>query len=168
VACRIIQKVCKTAAEAKLWGFDYVRDPETGALGFLARAWRPGQVYPADVTVLPNRTFAGLQFVSSGGQSGRREPTWPTSAGGTVTDGSITWTAETLSNDALQSTITLSDWEADTGLTIASEELVNTDGVQRTSVIVGGGAVGRKYEVRNIITLASGAIEESVLLVEIS
>ena len=89
MACRILQKVCKTAAEAKLWGFDYVRDPETGALGFLARGWRPGQVYPADIVTLPNRAFAGLQFKSSGGQSGRREPTWPTTVGGTVTDGRV-------------------------------------------------------------------------------
>ena len=168
MACRILQKVCKTFAESKQWGFDYVRDPETGALGFLARAWRAGQVYPANVVVLPNRAFFGLQFSSSGGQSGRKEPNWPTSDGATVVDGSITWTAEELSNDGLQSTIVTSDWEADTGLTLASEELTNTNGVQRTSAIVSGGAPGRKYEVRNIITLSNGAVEESALLVEVN
>jgi len=168
MACRIVSKVCKTAAETKLWGFDYVRDPETGALAFLARGWRPGQVYPADTVVLPNLKFSGLQFKGTGGQSGVREPVWPTVDGATVVDGSITWTAESLSDDSLTSYIDYSDWDADTGITVQEYELVNTGGVQRTSALVSGGVPGKKYEVRNTITLANGAVEQSALMVEVS
>jgi hypothetical protein len=46
--------------------------------------------------------------------------------------------------------------------------LINSSGVQRTSVLVSGGVVGRKYEVVNTVTLSNGAIEESVLQVEVS
>lgn len=166
MSCRIIQKVCKTSDEVKRWGFDYVRDPETGKLGFLAHGWCPGQIYAADVCVLPTRAYSGLQFSSSGGQSGRREPLWPTTAGATVTDGSITWTAETITNDSLLATVVLSDWIADPEFTVTDEQLVNTDGVQQVTALISGGVSGRKGEVRNIVTLSNGAIEESVLLVE--
>jgi len=168
MACRIVSKVCKTAGESKLWGFDYARDPETGALAFLARGWRPGQVYAQDAVVLPNLKWAGLEFKGSGGQSGTKEPQWPTVDGATVVDGSITWTAQELSNDSLTAYIEYSDWEADPALTITDEQLISSGGVQRTTVIVSGGAAGKKYEVRNIVTLSNGAVEESALLVEVS
>lgn len=170
MSCRIVSKVCKTSGESKLWGFDYVRDPDTGELGFLAKGWRPGQLYPINDVVLPNRKFAGLQMKSSGGQSGVKEPLWPTTAGGTVSDGSITWTAEALSNDSLLATITLSAWAVDplAGLTLSADDMINTNGSQRTWLLVAGGVAGRKYEVKNTITLSNGAVEESALLVEIS
>lgn len=165
MTCRIVQKVCKTYDEVKRWGFDYVRDPETGKLGFLARGWRPGQIYATDVCVLPTRAFSGLQFSSSGGQSGRREPVWPTTVGATVTDGSITWTAEEITNDCLLATIVTSDWLADPEFTVSDEQLINVDGVQSVTALISGGTVGGKGEVRNVVTLSNGAIEESVLQV---
>jgi hypothetical protein len=169
MTCRILQKVCKTDAEVKRYGFDYVRDPQTGELGFLANGWRPGQIYPADAVVLPTISRNGLQYVSSGGQSGTREPSWPQLAGDEVTDGSVTWTAETISNDSCTATIVDSTWSADdSSITIDDELLVNTGGVQATSALVGGGVVGLKYVVTNTVTLSDGAVEESALQVSIA
>lgn len=167
MSCRIIQKVCKTAGETKRYGFDFVRDPETGELGFLARGWRPGQIYQANDVVLPSRRSTGLQYSASGGQSGFREPAWPTVAGGTVTDGTITWTAEAIDNDSVRTTISSSAWSADSALTVSDEQLDNTNGVQRVSALVAGGTEGEVYEVTNTATMADGAIEQSIIEVHV-
>ena len=55
--------------------------------------WLALTAYGAGVYRLPTQANAtGKIYVSSGGTSGATEPTWPTTIGGTVVDGSITWT----------------------------------------------------------------------------
>jgi hypothetical protein len=172
MGCRIVKTVCKTAAETKLWGFDYAGfDADAGSWNFLARVWAPGTGYAASTTVRPTKP-TGWQYVSSGGHSGKTEPRWPTAAAGTVTDGSITWTAEAVSNDSLWATVDSSAWDvgpnSPAGITVGGEALVNTDGSQIATAQVSGGTVDELYEVTNTVTLSDGSIEESMLLVKIS
>jgi len=167
MSCRIIQTVCKTAAEVKRYGFDYVRNPQTGALGFLANGWRPGQPYATGAAVLPTKAFTGLQYSSSGGWSGPAEPRWPGMIGDQIADGSITWTAEAVSNDSVKASIVTSEWEADDVITIDDEQIENTAGRQVVSALVGGGEEGRTYEVTNTVTLSDGAVEVSIIEVEV-
>lgn len=167
MACRIVKKVCKTEGETKPWGFDYAGfDADSGTWGFLARVWAPGVAYESEVCVRPSSP-TGFEYSSSGGQSGATEPRWPKLAGGTVTDGSITWTAQAISNDSLIATIAVSAWSAETGVTITDETLTNTNGVQITSMQVSAGAIGQQYEVSNVVTMSDGSVEESILLLSV-
>ena len=168
MSCRIVKKVCKTAGETKSWGFDYAGyDGDTGKWGFLVRSWAPGAIYGLGESVRPSIP-TGLQYAASAGQSGAFEPRWPTTVGGTVADGSVTWTAEAIDNDSLLTTVSASAWsQDDSDVGLANDVLVNTGGSQVATVHVSGGVAGRQYEVTNTITLADGAIEESRLLVSV-
>ena len=169
MACRIVKSVCKRAGERKPWGFDYAAfDPDTGAWGFLVRSWQPGAPYESGVCVRPSLP-TGLQYSSSGGNSAAVEPRWPKVVGGTVTDGTITWTAEAVSNDSLIATIASSVWSVDdTSLVLDDEALVNTNGTQIASLHADGGVEGTTYYVVNTITLSDGSEEESVLKVTVN
>jgi hypothetical protein len=167
MSCRITKKVCKTEGETKRWAFDYAGyDTDTGAWAFLVNGWSQGTIFVSDATIRP--TFpTGFQYSSGGGQSGQIEPRWPTTIGGTVADGSITWTCEAIGNDSLDATISSSTWLAETGITAANDDLANTGGVQLASIEVSGGTAGNTYWVANTVTLSDGTIEESVLEVSV-
>ena len=161
MACRVVDHTCKTEVERKPWTIDY-------SMRFLARFWAPGTVYAADIRVRP-RTPTGFQYVSSGGQSGSREPRWTDIVvGDELDDGSITWTAEAISNDSLVATIASSTWAAEADLTVDTDAIVNTDGVQQTSAQFVGGTAGGTYDATNTVTLSTGAIEESIVEVEVN
>ena len=62
-------------------------------------SWTELTAFPAALRAVPKAYnlvggYKHLEYVSSGGTSGPVEPVWPTTAGGTVLDGSITWTAQ--------------------------------------------------------------------------
>ena len=58
--------------------------------------WYPGTLYKPYQYVRPS-TPSNYQYVCvSGGTSGATEPTWPTTVGHTVTDGTCTWACEAL------------------------------------------------------------------------
>ena len=79
--------------EAKLdYGWDWTRE--------FSRLWAKDKPFGTGVTVRPaTNPVTGFQYVSSGGQSAEFEPAWPRTDGGTVVDGSITWTAEPICNN---------------------------------------------------------------------
>lgn len=54
--------------------------------------WQPNHAFPANETYPTVEN--GLVFIGGGGTSGATEPTWPTTPGETVTDGTITWTGQ--------------------------------------------------------------------------
>ena len=160
MACRIVETTCKTEVERKPWTIDYTR--------FLTRFWSPGVVFSADVRVRP-RTPTGFQYVSSGGQSGSREPRWTdVTVGDELDDGSITWTAEAIDNLSLTATIASSTWSAEAPMTVDTDSIVNTDGVQTVSAQMVGGTAGATYDITNTVTLSTGAIEESIIEVEVN
>jgi hypothetical protein len=54
-------------------------------------AWESGAAFGANVIVVPS-VPNGFVYRSGGGTSGGSEPTWPLRIGGTVVDGTVTWT----------------------------------------------------------------------------
>lgn len=60
--------------------------------------WQPGTAYSTGKFGRPtiNAASTGLVYeATTGGTSGTTEPAWPTTAGSTVVDGTVTWTART-------------------------------------------------------------------------
>jgi DNA-binding beta-propeller fold protein YncE len=57
----------------------------------LAQIWRPSTIYTAGTTVWDG---TNVELATSSGTSGSGKPGWAASAGGTTTDGSVTWKNE--------------------------------------------------------------------------
>ncbi len=70
--------------------YTYPSDLSTTPVG----TWVSGQSYINGSVVVPTN-FGAFLYKNNGapGVSGNSEPTWPTTAGGTVVDGTVTWTA---------------------------------------------------------------------------
>lgn len=68
-----------------------------------ATEWQATHDYALDALVNPASTPTGLRYrvTTVAGSSGGGEPTWPTTAGGTVVDGGLTWTAESVGRFSL-------------------------------------------------------------------
>lgn len=81
---------------------------------------------------------------------------WPTTLGGTVTDGNVVWTAEVLDENSLRTTISYDDWPSVSGLTYVAES--NTD--FRYQILVSGGGNGQDFLITHRVTLANGELQE--------
>lgn len=70
--------------------------PRGEGAGYVSK-WQASTTYVAGSFVKPNAASNGaitlLYECTTDGAGGATEPTWPTSAGSTVTDGTVTWTA---------------------------------------------------------------------------
>lgn len=131
-----------------------------------ARTWQAGRVYAAATRIRPAAKPSGFEYQATAGQSGSREPKWPTVAEATITDGSITWTAKAISNASLSRTIVTAVWSAPTGITLSSEVTTNTDGAQRVLAYIQGDTAGT-YEVTATVTFSDGSVESYVLTVTV-
>lgn len=100
-----------------------------------ANRWTANSAFAAASCVRPSSVAlqTGLEYISSGGQSGPTEPQWPTSLGETVTDGSITWTAQALSNSSLRERIATDDWPDVANFTITPATPIDEPGRQLVS-----------------------------------
>lgn len=128
----------------------------------------PGAAVSADYRMRPMRAQAtGLQYrcttagVTSKVPDGRIQ--WPTTVAGTVTDGTVVWTAEAMATSSLRSTISTNDWPAVSGLTLGTES--NNDLIY--TVNVSGGTDGQDYEVKHQITLVNGELKEGVAVLPV-
>jgi hypothetical protein len=160
--CYALKKDCKRAGERLDWGFNWTHE--------LSRRWEPYLPYAAAVAIRPSQPDAqtGLQYSSSGGQSGSQEPAWPDEVGDTVLDGTITWTAEALSTASLNDQISASVWDAEAlEITVDDEDQSVTAGLQETSAYVAGGTARRTYDIVNTVTTLAGKIFEGVLRLRI-
>lgn len=109
-----------------------------------ARLREPNTDYALNTRVRPHRP-TGFQYVASAaGRSGTDEPRWPTTAGGTVVDGSVTWTAEAISTASLARTLSSATWTPDAGLTVSGAAVVST----RATCLISGPKLGQRYLVR--------------------
>ena len=92
-----------TATEKALLGLEYGDTsptiPGTKYIGLMAAStWLASTAYSSGAYVVPT-TFGSLSGsvgrvfkCTTAGTSSGSQPTWPTTAGGTVTDGGVTWT----------------------------------------------------------------------------
>jgi hypothetical protein len=62
-------------------------------VGFQPAKWTGTTVYGLGQQVVPTTLNGFVYEVTTAGTSGGGEPTWPTTIGGTVVDGTVTWTA---------------------------------------------------------------------------
>ena len=105
--------------------------------------WRPGVEYGAGAYVRPMQPNGFDYQASIGGRTENIEPRWPIAPGGTVTDGSITWTCKSPTQSSLDplsgsaSIVTQA-----TGNTIAIQ---GTDPNGDITVRIGGGATNTDY-----------------------
>lgn len=60
-----------------------------------AAAWVASTAYALGAAVRPTARNAFVYEATVAGSSGAAEPAWPTTAGATVVDGTVTWTART-------------------------------------------------------------------------
>jgi hypothetical protein len=159
--CVKVEEVCKTPTDIKDWGFDWS--------GETFRFWRFGTAYDAAARVRPT-VATGFEYEASGaGQSsGKKEPRWPITLGGTVVDGSITWTAVALSVAGLVRSISSSTWAAeDADITLSDPASINAAGTQFASVKVNGGTDGNTRDATNEVTFSDGVKLHAILRVTI-
>jgi hypothetical protein len=157
--CLQVLKVCKTAGERQDYAFDLTAE--------FSKLWEADHPYAAAAVVRPS-VGTGLEYVSSGGQSnGEIEPEWPTPAGETVEDGSITWTAQALSALGLKHHIVDCTWTAPDGITASDQVETDDPGLQEIRIWVSGGTVGESYVITALVETNLGALFECRLIVSI-
>jgi len=130
---------------------------------FLELRWRPNRDYVAGTFRRPSISTGFEYECTTGGKTAKREPSWPTAAGVTVTDGQVVWTARATATSA-QDTLATSVWVVDTGPTKVSEAHTAA-GI--STVQISGGSDGEQYEAINTITYGTET-EVGKLLIKVS
>lgn len=130
----------------------------------LAQRWRSGIDLSGTYRVRPVVSNGFEYEVTTAGQTGRKEPIWPTTAGATVSDGSIVWTCRAISTASLSATVSSVAWAADTGLTISSESLQG----QTARALVSGGSDGNTYRVTAEATCSDGTVAVGEAFIEVT
>lgn len=128
--------------------------------GWLANRWAAATSLAAGFKVRPIKS-TGYQYVATAGLSGFKEPIWPTIIGGTVVDGSITWTCQAADTTSLAATIQSSAWTADLPLTVPTPSLTGTNAT--AYVDVPSNCSDGDYYVRNTITLQGSGLNKKGL-----
>jgi hypothetical protein len=144
---------------------DYVIDWSAESYRF----WNYATEYNAGTKVRPSLANGFEYSASATGQtSGKKEPTWPTTVGDTVTDGSITWTCTSITTDGLLRHVSASTWTCDdASISMTGSQLLNTAGSQRTYIQVGGGVSGNVVDVLNTVTFSDGVKLDAILRITI-
>ena len=142
MACEIIQLVCKRAGERRAF-------PAFDLTSAFSRVWLPDHPFASATRVRPaDRPSQGLEYESSGGQSGVREPKrWPAVVDETVVDGSITWTAKTLSIASLIYRISSVTYDVPAGIVHHEQTPIDEPGAQLVPMEVSGGTKGKTYDI---------------------
>ena len=139
------------AGSSRLYRFDVAN--------LALQPWQPAMSVASLGVVRPtDRNLTGFAYqASAAGQTGPDEPGWPRTAGGTVVDGSVTWTAVTppaSGEDSIASVVLTQVQPPDGTLTIANP----TGSGLIASALIGGGTSGYTYTVNVAITMVSGAV----------
>lgn len=122
--------------------------------------WNAGASIAATSLIRPtNANQTGFLYQSGGtaGQTGALEPAWPKIAGGTVIDGSVTWTAvapPAAGEDHIASATWTQANPPDATLTITGQ----TTSTLIASAFLGQGTSGNVYTINAVITMVSGTI----------
>jgi hypothetical protein len=145
-------------------GWNNNTQPGTGSALICARAsgvtfrypattWTAYGLYVRNRLLLPGNGYQYRAVPTAGvGRAGATQPTWPTTVGGTVTDGTLTWQCEPL-GFVPASNITLTG-----GITSGSTQVAVTNGpVQAALFQVGYGISGTGIPANTTITAISGS-----------
>lgn len=121
-------------------------------------ARKPNYPFANDACVRPVEGGTGRQYRSSGGVTNGDdfEPEWPPEDGGTVNDGSLTWTGEDITFDSLRYRIDEVEWTPPDGITLSDESIIDQAAMQEVRVTVAGGTAGRKYRIVGVVTTTTG------------
>lgn len=102
---------------------------------------------------------SGLQYqCTTAGRTGSTEPRWPNTIDATVADGTAVWTAKSIDDNSLRTTVSSNDAPAVSGLTYGA--IVVQD--QRFTFLVSGGVDGKNYEIKHRIVCADGEQKEAI------
>lgn len=155
MACRVVGKDCKLSGENLPIQIDLT--------DFCESRWnnqRGAGIYRLNDVVRPtepNRT--GYEYkATQAGQVGVVEPDWPIVIGESVTDGSVIWECQAISNASLMKTISTALWDGD-GFTVAGQSIINTDGEQRIKCFITGDQTSGVYLVQAAVTFSDGHVE---------
>lgn len=107
-----------------------------------ANFWRPNEQYALNEFIRPN-VATGFAYQATPGTSGMREPRWPATAGATITDGSITWTASVAGSNGLNAVTSPTAVSDPIGLTISSIAVSETSKILAT---YSAGSAGQDYD----------------------
>ncbi len=159
-------KVCQGADERQDYAFNVTDE--------LAIRWQPNRTYQTGQIVRPNELpGTGYEYVAStadstGGLSaGDAEPNWPKTLGGTVVDGSVTWTAQLPTFDGLRDRIDSVQWVTDGDFVLSDQVEQDLPGLQEVRIWASGGTIGRTYDTYCLITTEAGAVYECRLQINI-
>lgn len=160
--CYALQEKCQRVGERYDYAFNWTLE--------LSRKRQPNTPYGAGTCVRPAlaEQGTGLEYESSGGVSDGRANArlrWPRELGGTLVDGSITWTAVALSTASLEDQIDTSTWTSPSAITVDDEDITQTAGLQQTAAFVDSqaGEAGQTYEIVNQCVTTNGRRLEGVL-----
>jgi hypothetical protein len=119
-------------------------------------------VYTTGQTVIPATPNGHLYKATTGGTSGGTAPTWPTTSGGTVTDGSVVWTEQTPS--LLAGTFTEASYTGYGRVTQASS-LADWSGTQSAGSTTASTGTSGQTSNNNIITFGAPTSAQTGIVV---
>lgn len=137
---------------------------------FCARKWRPGMFVEAGTRIRAFPTLldgtigtTGYEYeADADGWTGDEEPQWPSSSGGTVVDGSITWSRQEVTVDSLERTVSNANdvvWDGDSGMTVSAPSLDTGSGQVIISALHAGGTAGQRLSTWADVTFSDTTIE---------
>lgn len=123
------------------------------------QSWEANSIFNATDFTKPSigHETGFVYQTSANGQSGTNEPAWPTTLGGTVVDGSLTWTAVAPpagGEDSIASVTWTQSNPPDGTLTITNQSHTSLTAL----AYCGGGTAGNTYLIVVAITMTSGAV----------
>ena len=165
MACKPLGSICLRVGEVKPYAIDLTT--------LCALRWVPGEIRGLGEFIRPRLISEGgdgangYEYeLTTAGQSGENEPSWPTTPGETVTDGSAIWTCRAISNSSLGMTIANSDWDGPEIVSFSAETSISTNGEQKTAAKITGVSVGQGLVV-NEVTFSDGRNELFTLKVTV-
>lgn len=138
----IFQPVTKNAGDTKPVSLDLFR--------WCANYWRANEQFSLNEYIRPLSPTGFAYQATTAGTTGARQPTWPKTLGGTVVDGSVTWTCVVASTNGLNAISSPSAVSEPTGLTISAVTVSESTKILAT---YSGGTVDQDYDAVFAFTL---------------
>jgi len=106
--------------------------------------------YSANTFVRPTKANGFDYEATTAGTTAENEPRWPTTAGQTVVDGSVTWTARVASGSSINTPGIVSSTSDPVGLTVSGASVAD---LTRVNATYSGGVDGQQYDAVFTVTI---------------